>query len=216
MHPGPTLLLEQPRLLSGPVAGIDEVGRGALAGPVMVGVVVISSDREIPRGLRDSKQLSSTRRENLAPVLRDWVDSWAVGAASSDEIDAWGIRLALSVACERALQQLTLVPQHLFIDGPVNLMTAPRDIPLGAPPLPPARQSDIPATLVTKGDQKCATIAAAAVIAKVARDLFMTELSREHPAYGWDVNKGYGTEGHRAAIRASGATSFHRHSWKLL
>jgi ribonuclease HII len=182
----------------------------------MVGVVVLSGERDVPQGLRDSKQLTETRRESLEPILHQWVDTWAVGEASNEEIDAWGIRLALAVAVERALQQLTVEPLHLFIDGPLNLLKAPRDIPLGSISPPPAPVHDIPATLVTKGDQRCATIAAAAVIAKVARDRRMTELSQEYPAYGWNGNKGYGTDSHRAAIRATGVSPLHRQSWKLL
>jgi ribonuclease HII len=182
----------------------------------MVGVVVLSGDRDVPQGLRDSKQLTETRRESLEPILHQWVDAWAVGEASNEEIDAWGIRLALAVAVERALQQLTVEPLHLFIDGPLNLLKAPRDIPLGSISPLPAPVHDIPATLVTKGDQRCATIAAAAVIAKVARDRRMTELSQEYPAYGWNGNKGYGTDSHRAAIRATGVSPLHRQSWKLL
>lgn len=216
MTQGPTLALEQPWLLRGPVAGVDEVGRGALAGPVMVGVAVLSRDKDVPNGLRDSKQLSEIRREELEPTLHRWVDSWAVGEASNEEIDAWGIRLALAVAIERALGQLTVEPQHLFIDGPLNLLAVARDTRLGVTPPPPARPQDIPVTTVTKGDQRCASIASAAVIAKVARDRLMTQLSEEYPDYGWALNKGYGTPSHRAAIHTVGVSPLHRQSWKLL
>ena len=215
MSSAPTLDYERMHFALGAIAGLDEVGRGALAGPVMVGVVALAHERDVPSELRDSKLLTPKRRETLAPQLREWVDDWAIGSASNAEIDAWGIRVALAVAADRALGALRVHPHHLMIDGPLNLLQAPVNIPLGVEPPPTIAFAGLPATMLTKGDQVSATIAAAAVIAKVERDYLMEKLAVDFPEYGWDGNKGYGSEGHRDAIRRCGPSPHHRLSWNL-
>lgn len=216
MTSSPSLERESPHLATGAVAGIDEVGRGALAGPVMVGVVLVTTLKPVPSGLRDSKLLTEKRREELAPVVAEWADAWAIGAASNTEIDQWGIRTALAIAADRALAALPQVPSHLMIDGPTNLLRAPINVAMDVS-LPPAiRFRDLPVTTVVKGDQQCATIAGAALLAKVTRDRLMVEYATTYPQYGWEGNKGYGSEGHRAAIERFGPTPLHRLSWKLL
>jgi len=216
MTSAPTLNHERVHFALGAIAGLDEVGRGALAGPVMVGAVVLRSEKELPEELRDSKLLTPKRREVLAPRLREWADDWAVGSASNVEIDAWGIRLALAVAADRALAALTIQPHHLMIDGPLNLLHAPSNVPIGVELPPTITFSRVPATMLVKGDQVSAAIAAAAVIAKVERDDLMQRLAIEFPEYGWDGNKGYGSAGHREAIVRCGPSPHHRISWNLI
>ena len=216
MNATPTLEHERKLFSLGVVAGLDEVGRGALAGPVMVGAVALSTEKEVPLQLRDSKELTPKRREQLAPMLREWVDEWAIGSASNIEIDAWGIRLALAVAADRAIGELSQVPSHLMIDGPLNLLHAPSNVPMGVALPPPSRFRNVPATMLVKGDQISAAIAAAAVLAKVERDHLMMKLAEEFPDYGWDGNKGYGSIGHREAIARCGPSPYHRVSWNLI
>ena len=115
------------------VVGLDEVGRGSLAGPLAVGAVVLGDVREPPRGLTDSKALSPRQREELAPRVREWARDWSLGWASAREIDAWGLRVALSVAATRAVAGLTVAPSFALIDGPVNFLRLPRDIAMGTP-----------------------------------------------------------------------------------
>lgn len=216
MTSSPSLERESPHFPTGAVAGIDEVGRGALAGPVMVGALLLRTPRPIPSGLRDSKLLTEKRREELAPIVVEWADAWAVGEASNAEIDQWGIRIALAIAADRALAALPLEPAHLMIDGPTNLLRAPMNVAMEVA-LPPAiRFRHLPVTTVVKGDQQCATIAGAALLAKVTRDRIMVEHAATYPEYGWEGNKGYGSEGHRSAIERFGPTPLHRLSWKLL
>lgn len=216
MSSRPTLDNERALFALGAVAGIDEVGRGALAGPVMVGAVALANEKEVPALLRDSKLLTEKRREQLAPVLREWADDWAIGSASNEEIDAWGIRLALAVAADRAIGSLSQVPQHLMIDGPLNLLHAPSNVPIGVALPPSIRFTRLPATMLVKGDQVSAAIAAAAVIAKVERDHLMQRLAEDFPEYGWEGNKGYGSSGHREAIARCGPSPYHRISWNLI
>lgn len=181
----------------------------------MVGAVALSSLREAPDGVADSKALTDAKRRRLVPELQEWVDAWAVGAASAEEIDAWGIRLALAVAAQRAVGQLTVSSPHLLIDGPHNILRVPLDVEFGVEPPPPSPARQWPATMVVKGDQKCASIAAAAIIAKVARDTLMTELAEQYPEFGWAGNKGYGSSGHLEALARRGATTLHRRSWNI-
>ena len=211
----PTLEHERAYFALGAVAGLDEVGRGALAGPVLVGVVALGREKEVPQQLRDSKLLTPQRRETLAPILREWADGWAVGSASNVEIDAWGIRMALAVAADRALAALAQKPVHLLIDGPLNLLRAPANIPIDVAVPPRIQFAHVPATTLVKGDQVSASIAAAAVIAKVERDHLMERLAVEFPEYGWAGNKGYGSAGHRDAIIRCGPTPHHRVTWNL-
>ncbi len=196
------------------VVGLDEVGRGSLAGPLAVGAVVVDDEREPPHGLADSKALTPRRREALVPLLCEWARDWSLGWASAREIDEWGIRLALSVAATRALDALMVTPSYALIDGPINFLRPPRDVALGTD-VPPTPYAALAHDTLVKGDARSAVIAAASVIAKVARDEVMRELHVLHPSFGWDENKGYGTAAHRASIRAVGPTAQHRRTWKL-
>lgn len=235
-RPVPTLDMERALVAEGfdVVVGFDEVGRGSLAGPAMVGCAAlrasrfcaagagegISSGVAVPDHLADSKMLTERRREVMFEPLKEWTDAWAVGSVSPREIDEWGIAHALGVAALRALDEversLGLGEGHrvgAILDGPSDYITKALDT-FDAPAMPVA---PLVRTRV-KGDQHCATVAAAAVIAKVTRDRMMVELAAEHPeweAYGWAGNKGYGSAAHRAAIKELGPTPWHRLSWHL-
>ena len=203
-RPVPTLDTEREFFAAGAhiVAGLDEVGRGALAGPVMVGVVCLDASHSlVPEGLRDSKLMTPKRRDSMVPVVEAWARSSAVGAASADEIDTLGIMSALSLAAARALSALPEVPSVLICDG-----TTPFVEPEPGGPQVVAR---------IKADQSCASVAAASVIAKVRRDALMCELDVLHPGYGWASNKGYGAAVHTAAIKQLGLTDLHRRSWNI-
>lgn len=203
INPVPTLELEQQLLNSGCklVAGVDEVGRGALAGPVSVGIAVVDlSIKSIPEKLRDSKLISKTARENLIPRLQDWSIDYAIGHASPSEIDKVGIVGALVKAWQRAFEQLGKKPDHLILDGKHNWL---------------AGHANISVTMKIKADQNCASVAAASVLAKVERDGLMQKASVKYPNYGFDGNVGYGSAKHMAAIKQFGATKFHRRSWNL-
>ena len=195
------------------VVGLDEVGRGALAGPMTVGAVVVSSDAPPPEGLADSKLLSPAQRDALVAPLRAWASAWAVASVSAAEIDEWGLRLALAVAATRALDALAYRPTVALVDGSFNLLAAPHDGPFGGAPR--LSYAAMPCHPLVRGDQRCATIAAASVLAKVHRDRTMVELHEEHPSYGWARNKGYGAPEHLSALRREGPTRWHRHSWRL-
>lgn len=275
----PTLDLERSLAAQGYdlITGFDEVGRGALAGPVMVGCAAIwacdlapldgddsaeLSGRTylgVPDGVADSKMLTEHRREAIFDELRDWCAAYAVGQASNTEIDEWGITYALGVAALRALSQVerelglrlggestikeasgesageivegrpgdsvgesigncgesvrALPKVAGILDGPSDYITKALNT-FDAPDVP------IPADITTKvkGDQHCATVATAAVIAKVTRDRLMVDLAQSNPryaAYEWAHNKGYGSAAHRAAIAEHGPTPLHRVSWHL-
>lgn len=275
----PTLDLERSLAAQGYdlITGFDEVGRGALAGPVMVGCAAIwARDLEpldgddavelsgrtylgVPDGVADSKMLTEHRREAIFDELRDWCTAYAVGQASNTEIDEWGITYALGVAALRALSQVerelglrlggglaarkasmesageivegrpgdsvgesigncgesvrALPKVAGILDGPSDYITKALNT-FDAPDVP------IPADITTKvkGDQHCATVATAAVIAKVTRDRLMVGLAQSNPryaAYEWAHNKGYGSAAHRAAIAEHGPTPLHRVSWHL-
>jgi ribonuclease HII len=204
------------------VAGIDEVGRGALAGPVSVGIVAMERRDDWPKGLADSKLLSPKRRDQMAHVLAQYGAARAVGHASPGEIDELGIVGALRLAGNRALAAIAsagvrvdailLDGKHDWLTPPVaDLFAASADAPVGEGEWPPPA----PVTMVIKGDNLCASIAAGSVLAKVERDAIMARLAADHPAYGWDGNKGYGAAGHLDALRTLGATEQHRRSWKL-
>ncbi|MDR2348534.1 MAG: ribonuclease HII [Bifidobacteriaceae bacterium] len=210
----PTPSLERERALAaaaGPlVAGVDEVGRGALAGPLCVGVVAVSAaTAQAPAGLADSKLLSPAARAKLEPVLKAWARCWALGWASPAEIDRHGLTAALRLAGRRALADLAECPDGIVLDGKHDWLTAPAD--LFATPAPDPWVLRV----VVKADQTCACVAAAAVLAKVARDRRMVQLAGRHPGYGWDSNKGYGSASHLAAVRALGLTKQHRQSWAI-
>jgi ribonuclease HII len=194
------------------VIGIDEVGRGALAGPVVVAAVAIEAGSAPPIGLRDSKALSAAQRRRLVPLIHDWSSAIGVGSASAAEIDAWGLTWALAVACHRAIAPLNPAGATLLIDGTQNLLRPSTPRPRAVSPESVAtRYRDF--ELVVKGDQKCSTIAAASVVAKVHRDDVMVALADEHPGLAWDQNKGYGTPGHLEAIRSGRVCGHHRRTW---
>jgi ribonuclease HII len=210
------LAFERPLVTRGEVVvGIDEVGRGALAGPLTVGAVVVRDDLTPPPGLTDSKLLTSTQRESLVEPIKAWATDWALGSASAGEIDAWGLRVALAVAATRAIGALRVVPTFALLDGTFNLLGAPLDVAFGADPLPLLAYADLAHRCVVKGDRRCASIAAASVLAKVHRDGEMTGLDEEFRPYGWAHNKGYGSPDHLEALRCLGATDHHRRSWRL-
>ena len=190
---------------SGIVVGVDEVGRGAVAGPVVVGVAVIRVASDFPAGLRDSKLIAASKREKLIQPVEDWVDAIATGEATAAEIDEFGIISALARAAERAFATLAidghdLTGASVILDGSHNWLKASL--------LPPV---DI--MVRTKADRDCAVVAAASVWAKVYRDRLMVASAGEDDTYCWSSNKGYGSEGHFDAIRAHGATDFHRRTW---
>jgi ribonuclease HII len=177
------------------IAGVDEVGRGPLAGPVMAAAVVLDPD-EIPEGLNDSKQVSAKRREALAARLAE-VAQVGLGVAEVDEIDRINIRRAAHLAMLRALAALPLPPDMALIDG----RDRPDDLPCAA-------------HAIIKGDTKSLSIAAASIVAKVARDRVMTALAAEFPGYGWETNAGYPTKAHRAALLDIGVSPHHRRSFR--
>jgi ribonuclease HII len=208
--------VERPLLERGEVVvGIDEVGRGALAGPLTVGAVVLTCCDSPPETLNDSKLLSATRREALVEPLEQWAADWSLGSVSASEIDGWGLRLALAVAATRALDGLQVRPTYALIDGSFNLLRAPTDVGFGQLMPPELSYQSIRATTVIKGDQKCASIAAASVLAKVHRDAVMVDLDRQFEAFGWAANKGYGAASHLEALREWGPNVHHRQSWRL-
>ena len=197
------------------LAGMDEVGRGALAGPVSVGVVLIDETcRSAPQGVRDSKLLAPHAREAMVPRIERWSLAHAVGHASADEIDEVGIIVALRLAGTRALLACGVRPDLVILDGNHDWLTAPEDVGLFAfaddhgAPAPPV-------TTMVKADLRCSSVAAASVLAKVCRDTLMVGLGAGHPAYGWVENKGYAAPDHLDALRRLGPTRWHRTSWRL-
>lgn len=197
------------------LAGMDEVGRGALAGPVSVGVVLIDETcRSAPTGVKDSKLLTPPARVAMVPRIHRWALAYAVGHSSPAEIDEIGIIAALRLAGCRALAAVGVTPDLVILDGNHDWLTSPEAVGLLAfasdatPPTPPV-------TTMIKADLTCSSVAAASVLAKVERDGLMTALSPEHPAYRWDENKGYAAPEHLAALEAHGATPLHRRSWRL-
>lgn len=194
------------------VAGVDEVGRGALAGPVSVGIAVVSADTSIPPvGLRDSKQMSLAAREKIISEVKKWPVAHAVGSASAHEIDQIGIVNALRLAWTRAYELLSIKPEHVILDGKHNWLS-PKSQDLFALEIP---HIEVPVTMKIKADAICASVSAASVLAKVERDEYMRELAKSFPEYGWDSNVGYGASGHMQAIAQLGPTEFHRKSWSL-
>jgi ribonuclease HII len=197
------------------LAGMDEVGRGALAGPVSVGVVLIDETcRSAPQGVRDSKLLAPHARKAMVPRIERWALAHAVGHASSDEIDEIGIIAALRLAGTRALAACGLRPDLVILDGNHDWLTAPGDVGLFAFTDERAVATP-PVTTMVKADLRCSSVAAASVLAKVCRDELMVGLGAEHPAYGWVENKGYAAPEHLEALRALGPSRWHRTSWRL-
>ncbi len=191
---------------SASVIGCDEVGRGALAGPVAVGMVVVDAHvGRWPKGLRDSKLLAEPKREELAPLCMSWVRHHAVGMASAEEIDEFGIMACLGMAGARAFAVLQASGASfdactIVLDGNYDYLT--RALPVR-----------VPVVSRIKADQSCASVSAASVIAKVHRDAVMIEQDAVHPGYGWASNKGYSSKGHFEAIGRLGASPLHRLTW---
>lgn len=192
----PDLSFEEQAWVSGArcVAGVDEVGRGPLAGPVTAAAVVLDPDR-IPEGLNDSKKLAPRRRAALAEEIHA-VANVSIVHVGVAEIEALNILRAAHLAMTRALTALAPVPDLALIDG--NML--PRSLPCAG-------------QCVVKGDAKCLSIAAASIVAKVARDSIMVDLAQQHPGYGWEHNAGYPTPEHRAALQNLGVTPHHRRSF---
>lgn len=209
------------------IAGIDEVGRGALAGPVSVGICAVSRCESWPVGLADSKELPRAKREAMADALATFAGTGfglarAVGHASPAEIDTLGIIGALRLAGMRALGDIAaagVAVDAVLLDGKHDWLTPPPTALFDEPALvdepAPASAAVPPVTMVVKGDGLCASIAAGSVVAKVERDAIMAAAHLEHPEYGWDSNKGYGAATHLEAIRALGPSPLHRRSWRL-
>lgn len=176
------------------ICGVDEAGRGPLAGPVCAAAVILPRDLEIP-GLNDSKKLSDARRRELFPIIQAQALAYGIGFASHEEIDQINILQATFLAMRRALEQLKIKPDLALIDG--------------------NRQTDfgIKVETVVKGDSRSANIAAASVLAKVSRDDVMLELAQQYPEYGFDIHKGYGTRAHYDALRRCGPCPIHRMSF---
>ncbi len=178
---------------AGPIAGVDEVGRGPLAGPVVAAAVILDP-QNIPDGLADSKALTEKRREALAPIIRACAEV-GVGEASVEEIDRLNILQASLLAMRRAVAALPTAPVACLVDGNQD------------PRLPCKTE------LVIKGDARSLSVAAASIIAKTVRDQQMRDLGEIHPDYGWASNKGYGSKAHMAALKRIGATAHHRRSF---
>ena len=176
------------------ICGVDEAGRGPLAGPVCAAAVILPRDAEIP-GLNDSKKLSDKKRRELYPIIKEKALCYGIGFASHEEIDQINILQATYLAMERALSQLTITPQQVLIDG--NR----------------AKDFGLPVRTVVHGDSLSMSIAAASVLAKVTRDDLMLEMAKEYPQYGFEIHKGYGTKAHYEALRTYGACPIHRNSF---
>lgn len=192
------------------IISLDEVGRGSLAGPVAVGAAVMDAAgarRRVPEGLRDSKLVTELRRPEVAARAAAWVQASAVGWASAAEIDEVGIMRGLGLAASRAVQ--AVADQGAALDGALVLLDGNHDYLSKVHPAP------LRVRPVVKADRDCASVSAASVIAKVARDTYMTELHETHPAYQWDRNKGYASSAHRDAIRTVGLSPHHRASWAI-
>ncbi|MFH2104832.1 MAG: ribonuclease HII [Parcubacteria group bacterium] len=177
------------------IAGIDEAGCGCWAGPLVCGVVILSPDFA-NSDIKDSKLLSSQKREELYAIIQAEVAAWSAGQASATEVDALGLSKAKSKAVERALDSLPLTPDYLLCDGNIGV------------------SDKIPATNHTKGDQNILSIACASIIAKVTRDRIITELGRQYPEYNFAQHKGYGTKEHQEALQKYGVCKIHRQSYK--
>jgi len=176
------------------VVGLDEVGCGPLAGPVVAGAVILEPGAPAIEGAFDSKALSASQRESAATEIRARVFAWSLGAASTREIERLNIRRATILAMRRAIARLPVEPERLLVDG--------RRIPeLGEH------------TAIVKGDRKSLSIACASILAKVVRDRLMRSLGSRYPEYGWETNKGYATGLHLAAIHRLGPTPHHRATW---
>ena len=178
----------------GLICGVDEAGRGPLAGPVCAAAVILPPETELP-GLNDSKKLSEKKREQLFPEIQQIALAWSVAFASVEEIEERNILGATMLAMNRAIAGLSLTPDLALIDGNRN------------------KEIEVPSRCVVHGDARCASIAAASILAKVSRDHLMLEVAREYPQYGFEKHKGYGTRAHYAALREYGPCPAHRPSF---
>jgi ribonuclease HII len=192
-------------------AGCDEAGRGPLAGSVFAAAVVWdiatlqeASNQEWLEMLNDSKQLTDKQRSYLRPIIEQKAMTWAVVEVTAEEIDRINILKASIIGMQRASDQLSVIPQHILVDG--NKWK---------PYIPAGQIMEIPAQTVVKGDAKYLSIAAASILAKTYRDEYMLRLHEQYPQYGWDTNMGYPTKKHYEAIRQYGITPYHRKSFKL-
>ena len=176
------------------ICGVDEAGRGPLAGPVCAAAVILPDHLEIP-GLNDSKKLTDKKRRELFPIIQEQAIAYGIGLASQQEIDEINILQATFLAMQRALDQLSVKPDLALIDG--------------------NREKDfgLPVKTVVKGDSLSMNIAAASILAKVTRDDLMVQLAEEYPQYGFEIHKGYGTKAHYAALTEHGASPIHRMSF---
>jgi ribonuclease HII len=188
------------------LVGVDEAGRGPLAGPVVAAAVVFPARCSAVRGLRDSKILPARIRLRLARKIRERALAFAVGAASSREIDRLNIRIATALAMRRAIARL-------LARGPFAVAPVPHRILIDGLPLP---EIGFAHEAMVDGDARCQSIAAAAILAKTVRDLLMQRLAPRYPGYGWDTNVGYGTEEHQTGLRLYGPTSHHRLTFEPL
>jgi len=204
LPPAPDLTFEQELWHQGilRVAGLDEAGRGALAGPVYAAGVILPPDSDgiaqDLEGVRDSKQLSPRQRERLAPIIQSRALAWSVGWAEAAEVDQLGIALASRLAFCRALEGLRMPAEHLLLD----YFRLP--------------EVELAQTALVKGDQRSLSIACASILAKTARDAHMRAEEAHYPGYAFAQNKGYGTAGHRAALEALGPCPLHRRSFHLM
>ncbi len=184
------------------IAGLDEAGRGALAGPVAVGAVILPNDPALLSstlsGARDSKQMTPLERDSLAPQIKAIAVNWSVGFATAEEIDAQGIVHATRLAAMRALHRFTLTPQYLLTDFRLEL-----------PHLA------ISQTSLVKGDALCLSIACASILAKTERDALMVQLDERYPGYQLGKHKGYGTQAHRSALKRLGPSEIHRKTFQV-
>jgi ribonuclease HII len=178
------------------VAGVDEAGRGPLAGPVVAGCVVLPADARGLRGVRDSKEMTAEEREEAVVKIRAVALGVGVGVASVEEVDAFNIRMASLLAMRRAVDALGITPQGFLVDG--------KDV----------FSMDLRCAAVVDGDAKSLSVAAASIVAKVARDAMMIEQATFHPKYAFESNKGYGTPEHLSALREHGPCAIHRRSFR--
>ena len=178
----------------GLICGVDEAGRGPLAGPVCAAAVILPAEADLP-GLNDSKKLSEKKREQLFPEIQRIALAWSVAFATVEEIEERNILGATMLSMNRAIEGLSLRPELALIDGNRN------------------KEIEMPSRCVVHGDARCASIAAASILAKVSRDRLMVDLSREYPQYGFEQHKGYGTRAHYEALREYGPCPAHRPSF---
>ncbi len=194
----PTRKIEQELWAAGyeSIVGIDEVGRGAWAGPLMVGAAILPKDKRV-LGVRDSKMLTEKDRERLFDRIADWCVAWSIGAASQEECDEMGMADAQRLACKRAIDGLGITPDVAVSDGKWNFVS----------PCVPRVEMRV------KADMHCLSVAAASILAKVVRDRQMRELAESYPEWSFDTNKGYPCPVHKAALQGYGPSAIHRKTW---